>query len=88
MEAVSINSEDYNKMTKAELIKVIENIKEQIEYYNEIEEDYDEQLEKLKSENEHYSRSINNYEQKEKEEDIYRQPPHMKPLWMRKGFDF
>lgn len=81
-----MNSESYYKMTKAELIKIIEKLNDQIEYYNEREEDIEEQLEQLNSENERYSRSIGEYEQKEKDEDIYRQLPQMKPLWMRKGF--
>jgi hypothetical protein len=31
---------------------------------------------------------IHDYQQKEKMEDIYRKLPHMRPLWMRKDFDF
>jgi hypothetical protein len=73
-------------MTKAELIKVIESLTEQLEYYEVTNEYSEEQLEQLKTENERYSRSIHDYEQKEKEEDIYSQLPHMRPLWMRKGF--
>jgi hypothetical protein len=86
MEAVPINSQDYNKMTKAELIRVIENLEGEIEYYKDREEDHEERLEQLRTENEHISRSISDYEQKEKEEDIYRELPHMRPLWMKNGF--
>ncbi|MDM5330451.1 hypothetical protein [Neobacillus sp. CF12] len=83
-----MNSEHYYKMTKDELIEIIEKLNDQIEYFKEREEDYDERLEQLNSENERYSRSIHDYERKEKEEEIYRQFPQMRPLWMKKGFDY
>lgn len=75
-------------MTKAELIKIIEKLNEQIEYYEGIEEDYDERLEQLKSENERNSRSIYDYEQREKEEALYKIFPNMRPSWAKKDFDF
>jgi hypothetical protein len=43
--AIPINSEEYNKMTKAELIMLIQNLKEQIEYYENREEDQEERFE-------------------------------------------
>ncbi|WHY01351.1 hypothetical protein [Neobacillus sp. DY30] len=83
-----MSSEDYNRFTKAELIKEIENLQAQVEYLEERQEDFEDQLEKLKTENERHSRSIHDYEQKEREEEVYSQFPHMRPLWMRKGFDY
>jgi chromosome segregation ATPase len=75
-------------MTKAELIKIIEKLNDKIAYYEKREEDYDERLEQLKSENERYSRRIHDSEQREKEEELFRQFPQMRPLWERKDFDF
>lgn len=83
-----MNGVDYFKFTKAELIKLIENLQEQIEYLEERQEYYEEQLEQLKTENERHSRSIHEYEQKEREEELYSQFPQIRPLWMRKGFDY
>ncbi|MEH6994252.1 hypothetical protein V7075_16275 [Neobacillus drentensis] len=75
-------------MTKAELIKLIEKLIQQIEYYEEREADYDDQLEQVKSENEHFSRSIHDYEQREREEAIYKIFPNMRQSWSKKDFDF
>lgn len=83
-----MNNEYYYKMTQAELIKIIEKLNNQIEYFKEREEDYDERLEQLNSENERYSRSIHDYEQKEREEELFSQFPQTRPLWMKKGFDY
>ncbi|MGG1677718.1 hypothetical protein ACIFOT_18430 [Neobacillus sp. NRS-1170] len=83
-----MNSEDFNKFTKAELIKVIENLQGQVEYLKGRQEDYEEQLEQLKTENERNRSSIHEYEQKAREEELYSQFPHMRPLWMKKGFDY
>ncbi|MFP7300515.1 hypothetical protein [Neobacillus niacini] len=83
-----MHSEDYNKFTKTELIKMIENLMEQIEHLEERHEDFEVQLEQLKAENEIHMRSIHDYGQKESEEEIYRHLPHVRPLWMRKGFDY
>ncbi|PAE33339.1 hypothetical protein [Bacillus sp. 7884-1] len=74
----------YEKMTKAELIEVIEELKNQLEYLEDSIEETESSYSELNEESEHMRRSLSDYRQKEKEEVLYNLFPNMKPLWWKK----
>jgi regulator of replication initiation timing len=71
----------YESMTKSELIKVIGELEERIESLESSIEDAECNYWEQKEENERISRDLYNHRQREKEEQLYNQFPHVKPLW-------